>query len=60
MKIKFLTPVKGYGYFEGDVADIPDKQAKEMIAKKQAKPYSKNDDEPDDSDSKDQVGDNKE
>lgn len=31
MKVKFLQPVKGYAYFEGDVCDIPDKDAKVLI-----------------------------
>lgn len=31
MRVKFLTPVKGYAYFEGDITDIPSKVAEKLI-----------------------------
>lgn len=40
MKVKILQPIKGYAYFEGDVANIPDKDAKELIEQKKAKPVT--------------------
>lgn len=43
MKVKFLQPVKGYAYFEGDVCDIPDKDAKVLIEQKKVEPIAKTD-----------------
>jgi len=40
MKVKILQPIKGYAYFEGDVANIPDKDAKELIEQKKAEPVT--------------------
>ena len=41
MKVKLLTPVKGYGYFEGEIVNLPDKVAKEAIEAKKAEPVGK-------------------
>jgi hypothetical protein len=41
MKVKLLTPIKGYGYFEGEVVNLPDKEAKKAIEEKKAEPAGK-------------------
>lgn len=41
MEVKLLAPIKGYGYFEGEVVNLPDKDAKQAIADKKAEPVGK-------------------
>lgn len=41
MKVRLLTPIKGYAYFEGEVVNLPDKVAKEAIESKKAEPVGK-------------------
>ena len=31
MRVKFSRPVQGYGYFKGDVGDVPDEVAARMV-----------------------------
>ncbi len=39
MKVKILSPIKGFAYFEGDVADIPNKIAEKLISEKKVEPF---------------------
>lgn len=44
MKVKVLRPIKGFAYFEGDVANIPDKVAKELLAQEKVEVYQEKED----------------
>lgn len=41
MWMKFVRPAPGWAYFEGDIADIPDENAKDLEKGLYAFPYSK-------------------
>lgn len=43
MKVKILQPIKGFAHFEGEVINLPDKVAKELIEQKKVEAIAKPD-----------------
>lgn len=43
MKVKIIQPIPGYAHFEGEVINLPDKVAKELLEQKKVEAIAKPD-----------------